>query len=141
MIQLCIHHACTYTLEELGLLWLLILSKTWCHTASRLLVLVLLNNFEDVSSQIHLEFVLCQTLLANTIPKATNFLLCHLPVLRRSLIQLSKLDQKPVIKHLLRIHTDWMLGHDLYRYCVLARYDLRIRSHHVVLDVRGFNFE
>lgn len=119
----------------------LILGETWCHTASCLLVLILLNDFEDVRGQIHLELVLSEPRLPDSLPKATNFLLRHLPVLRRRLIQLCELDQKPVVEHLPGVDADWVLRHDLDRYRVLARDDLRVGPHHIVLDVSGFHLK
>lgn len=140
VVHLHIHDIVTNTLEKFTLL-LLRLSETWSNTTSCLLVLITLNYLVDLRSQVNFQFVLKKPLLTDTFPETSNLLRGHLLVRLRWLIQLCKLDQKPIVKYFLGRRTDRVLRHDLDRNGMLTWDDLSVGSDHIVLDIGGFNLK
>lgn len=140
VIKLHIHDIVSNTLEKFTLL-LRRLSQTGSNTTSSLLVLVTINNLVDFWSQVDFQFVLEESLLTDALPETSNFFRGHLLVRLRWLVQLCKLHQESIFKHLLGCSTHWMLCHDLDGNRMLTWDDLSIRTDHIVLDIGGFNLK
>lgn len=114
------------------------LGQTRCDATGGLLSLIPINDLGNIGVEVHLELILRQACLRNSLPKAGDVIRLHLLVLRWRLIQLRQLDEEAVLEQLFRCHADWVLGHDLHADCVLTRDYLSVGSHHIVLDICGF---
>lgn len=97
VIELHVHDLVAHALEQLTLL-LLGLGQTRCDATSGLLSLIPINDLGNIGVEVHLELILRQACLRNSLPKAGDVIRLHLLVLRWRLIQLRQLDEEAVLE-------------------------------------------